>query len=183
MKITPTELPEVFIIEPTVFNDSRGCFFESYHQARFKEAGLCHDFVQDNISVSMKGVLRGLHFQNPHAQTKLVSVLQGEVFDVAVDIRVDSPTFGRWVSVILSGENKKQLYIPAGFAHGFVSLTDHTIFVYKCSALYNAAAEASIIWNDPTLQITWPINDPVLSNKDATAPKLNDYSWYRLPKI
>ena len=176
MNITETELPGVLLIEPRVFGDARGFFMETWQRARYQEAGIDVDFVQDNLSFSQKGVLRGLHFQNPNAQGKLVHVLQGEVFDVAVDIRPGSPHRGRWVAATLSGDNHRQLYIPPGFAHGFCVTSDTALFAYKCTDFYNAAAEGFVAWDDPDLGIEWPdLGDPPsLSDKDAAAPRLRD---------
>ncbi|MGF1472451.1 MAG: dTDP-4-dehydrorhamnose 3,5-epimerase [Rubrobacteraceae bacterium] len=182
MEIMETRLPDVRIIEPAVFGDRRGYFMETWNKARYEEAGLPHEFVQDNLSFSEGGVLRGLHFQNPDQQGKLVYVLQGEVFDVAVDIRVGSPTFGHWEGVALSAENKRQFYIPEGFAHGFVVLSDAALFAYKCTAPYNAAAETSIHWNDPEIGIDWPRSQPALSDKDRHAPTLSELPEERLPR-
>lgn len=175
IKATPTAIPDVLVIEPKVFGDARGFFFESYNHKAFKEAtGLDVDFVQDNHSKSTKGVLRGLHYQlPPKTQGKLVRVVQGEVFDVAVDLRKSSPTFGHWVGDILSAENKKQLWIPPGFAHGFVTLSDTAEFLYKTTDYYSPEHERSLLWCDPVLGIAWPIDgDPKLAAKDATAPTL-----------
>ena len=170
MNVIDTAIPDVKIIEPRVFGDERGFFFESFNQRAFEEAtGVSVNFVQDNHSRSSKGVLRGLHYQlPPKAQGKLVRVVQGEVFDVAVDIRKSSPTFGKWVGEILSAENKKQLWIPVGFAHGFVVLSDTAEFLYKTADYYAPAHERSILWNDATLRIQWPDGiQPILSAKDA----------------
>jgi dTDP-4-dehydrorhamnose 3,5-epimerase len=168
MKATPLAIPDVFLIEPQVFGDERGFFFESFNHARFEEAiGLKVTFVQDNHSKSAKGVLRGLHFQDPKPQGKLVRVTQGEVFDVAVDIRKDSPTFGRWVGETLSAENKQQLWIPEGLAHGFLVLSETAEFLYKTTDYYAPSNEGCIAWDDPTLAIAWPLDaPPVLSLKD-----------------
>lgn len=182
MNVMKTELPGVFIIEPRIFGDERGYFMETWNQARYAEAGLNERFVQDNLSYSRRGILRGLHFQYPNAQGKLVQVLQGEVFDVAVDIRVGSPTFGEWVSVILSGENKRQFFVPAGFAHGFCVTSDTSLFSYKCTALYSPKNEASVLWNDPDLGIDWPTGNPELSAKDRAGIRLSDFLHERLPK-
>ena len=169
MKITPTAIPEVLLIEPRVFGDARGFFFESFNQKSFAEAtGVNLPFVQDNHSKSVKGVLRGLHYQlEPHAQGKLVRVTQGEVFDVAVDLRKDAKTFGQWVGVTLSAENKQQLWIPPGFAHGFLVLSDTAEFLYKTTDYYTPQAERSLRWDDPTLAIAWPLEgEPILADKD-----------------
>jgi dTDP-4-dehydrorhamnose 3,5-epimerase len=176
MKVTTTAIEGVLIIEPKVFGDERGFFFESFNQRAFNEAvGHTVDFVQDNHSRSAKGVLRGLHAQrSPHAQGKLVRVTQGSVFDVAVDIRPDSPTFGRWVGVELSGANHRQLWIPAGLAHGFLVASDSADFLYKTTTYYRPDAEVSVRWDDPDLAIAWPLDGitPALSAKDAAAPRL-----------
>ena len=181
MKVIETKLPGVLIIEPKVFGDHRGFFMESYSHARYAAAGVAAQFVQDNISFSSKGVLRGLHFQNPGAQGKLVHVLQGEVFDVAVDIRTGSPTFGQWVGITLSGENKKQFYVPPDFAHGFVVTSETALFAYKCTAYYAPAGEGSVLWNDPEIGIDWPVDAPLLAEKDANAPMLKDVPQAKLP--
>ena len=168
MKATPLAIPDVFLIEPQVFGDDRGFFFESFNYAQFEQAiGRQVKFVQDNHSKSAKGVLRGLHFQDPKPQGKLVRVTQGEVFDVAVDIRKDSATFGKWVGEILSADNKKQLWIPEGLAHGFLVLSDTAEFLYKTTDYYAPEFDHCIIWNDPALAIEWPLSNlPVLSLKD-----------------
>ncbi len=182
MRLTETGLPGVIIIEPDVFGDERGFFMETWHQLKYLEAGLTARFVQDNHSYSGKGVLRGLHFQCPNTQGKLVFVLRGEVFDVAVDIRSGSPTFGRWTGIILSGDNKLQLYIPEGFAHGFCVTSETALFAYKCTDIYNPRAEGGIIWNDPDIGIEWPFKEPVLSEKDKVYPLLSEISPERLPE-
>jgi len=169
MKATPLQIPDVIVLEPKVFGDERGFFFESFNQRVFAElTGVNTPFVQDNHSKSVKGVLRGLHYQIQQPQGKLVRVIAGEVFDVAVDIRKSSPTFGQWVSAILSAENKKQLWVPAGFAHGFVVTSPTAEVLYKTTDYYAPAFERGIAWNDPTLNIPWPIEDaPSLSAKDS----------------
>ncbi len=182
MRIIETKLPEVIIIKPDVFGDIRGFFMETWNQSRYAQAGLPTSFVQDNLSFSTRGVLRGLHFQNPNPQGKLVFVLQGEVFDVAVDIRVGSPTFGQWVGVTLSSENKRQLYIPEGFAHGFCVISEIALFVYKCTDYYNPHTEGGILWNDLDVSIEWPINTPIVSEKDTGHPLLKEFPSDRLPK-
>ena len=173
MKVTATKIPGLLIIEPKVFGDERGFFFESYNEQAFNEAtGVAPCFVQDNHSKSVKGVLRGLHYQlPPRAQGKLVRVVQGEVFDVAVDIRKGSPTYGQWVGEVLSADNKKQLWIPPGFAHGFLTLSDMAEFLYKTTDTWSPERERAIIWNDETLNIAWPLNGlvPQLAAKDAAA--------------
>lgn len=176
MEIIKTAIEGVLIIKPDVFKDERGYFFESYNKERFAKAGLDMNFVQDNESKSSKGVLRGLHFQRPpFAQGKLVRVIKGSVMDVAVDLRKDSPTYGQWVSHILSEENKEMFWIPEGFAHGFLTLEDETIFSYKCTNVYNKESEGSIIWNDPDINIDWNIEKPILSEKDKVSPSFNDF--------
>jgi dTDP-4-dehydrorhamnose 3,5-epimerase len=175
MKATPLKIPDIVLIEPKVFGDERGYFFESFNQAAFNQAiGYEVQFVQDNHSKSQKGVLRGLHYQlPPKAQGKLVRAVQGEVFDVAVDIRKDSPTFGQWVGVILSAENKRQLWIPAGFAHGFITLSETAELLYKTTDYYAPEYERCIAWNDPEIGINWPLDQtPVLSDKDQQGVSL-----------
>ncbi len=167
MNVIRCELEGLLILEPKVFGDARGFFMETWNQRRYREAGLDAPFVQDNLSQSRYGTLRGLHFQNPGAQGKLVSVLQGEVFDVAVDIRQGSPTFGKWHGTRLSGENKRQFYIPPGFAHGFAVLSETALFHYKCTAFYSPTDEMTLRWNDPDVGIAWPLENPMLSEKDA----------------
>ncbi len=175
MELTLTAIPDVKIIKPDVFGDDRGYFFESFHVEKFAAFGITDPFMQDNESRSQKNVLRGLHYQlKPFAQGKLIRVIRGAVLDIAVDIRPNSPTFGKWVSMELTGENKWICWIPAGFAHGFVTLEDDTIFTYKCSAPYDKASEGSIRWNDPELNIDWGIPDPLLSDKDRVAPLFKD---------
>ncbi|SFM05193.1 dTDP-4-dehydrorhamnose 3,5-epimerase [Pelosinus propionicus] len=174
MNIIETKLQGAVIIEPKVFGDNRGFFMETWNKEKYEKAGLPFHFVQDNLSFSTKGVLRGLHFQNPNPQGKLVYVLQGEVFDVAVDIRAGSPTFGQWEGVILSSENKKQFYVPEGFAHGFCVLSEAALFAYKCTDRYNPQAEMGIMWNDPDIGIQWPMVAPILSAKDKENVRLRD---------
>jgi dTDP-4-dehydrorhamnose 3,5-epimerase len=181
MRLIPTDLTDITIIEPKVFGDARGYFVETWSQVRYRDAGLPATFVQDNVSRSSHGVLRGLHFQNPKAQGKLVTVLEGEVYDVAVDIRIGSPTFGRAVGVVLSGDNKRQVYVPPGFAHGFCVTSETALFMYKCTELYAPEAEKGITWNDPDLGIRWPIERPTLSSKDANYPRLRDIDQSTLP--
>ncbi|MDD2725543.1 MAG: dTDP-4-dehydrorhamnose 3,5-epimerase [Methylovulum sp.] len=181
MQVHKTDLPGVVIVEPKVFGDERGFFMETWNQDRYAGMVTQETFVQDNISFSRKGVLRGLHFQKINPQGKLVYVLQGEVFDVAVDIRVGSPTFGRWASVVLSAENKRQFFIPAGFAHGFCVTSDTALFAYKCTDKYNPQAEGCVLWNDPALNIPWPTDAPELSAKDAVGTQLADFSEDLLP--
>ena len=166
MKVTRCELDGLLLIEPQIFGDSRGFFLELWNQQRYEEAGIDCAFVQDNVSFSRRGTLRGLHFQNPNAQGKLVSALEGEIFDVAVDLRRSSPTFGKWSSVLLSGRTKQQFYIPPGFAHGFQVLSETALFHYKCTGFYSPKDEKTLLFDDPELAIAWPIADPVLSDKD-----------------
>jgi dTDP-4-dehydrorhamnose 3,5-epimerase len=181
--VTATPLDGVIIVEPKVFGDQRGFFMETYHENRYKDAGISISFVQDNISFSVQGTLRGLHFQHPHGQAKLVQVLQGEIFDVAVDIRHGSPDFGRWTGVTLSADNRRQLYIPRGFAHGFCVLSETALFSYKCSDFYVPEAEGGICWNDPDLGIEWPVTNPILSDRDRTYPKLKEIAVDRLTAV
>lgn len=181
MKVTPTNIPDVLIIEPKVFGDNRGFFFESFNQQAFNDAvGQDVQFVQDNHSRSAKGVLRGLHYQlPPKAQGKLVRVVQGEVFDVAVDIRKDSPTFGQWVGEILSAENKKQLWMPEGFAHGFLTLSETSEFMYKTTSYYAPDSERCIRWNDPSIRIEWPLQEVLLSGKDQQGQPFKDADTFQ----
>lgn len=182
MKIIETDLPGCVVVEPQVFGDSRGFFFESFNRDRFAEHGLAvPQFVQGNVSSSARGVLRGLHYQWPKPQGKYVSVIEGEVWDVAVDIRRGSPTFGRWTAVVLSAENRRHFWIPAGFAHGFVTLSERAVFTYLCTETYDRAADAGIRWNDGELAVDWPVSEPVLSEKDAKAPFLAEVAPERLP--
>jgi dTDP-4-dehydrorhamnose 3,5-epimerase len=174
LNVIETLLPGVLVLEPKVLSDERGFFMETYHAARFRQLGIDADFVQDNHSRSMRGVLRGLHYQEPNAQGKLIRCTRGALYDVAVDIRVGSPHFGKWVGADLTEENKLMLWVPAGFAHGFCALTDRSDLVYKCTAFYDAESDRSIFWNDPDLGIRWPIVKPLLSPKDAAAPRLKE---------
>jgi dTDP-4-dehydrorhamnose 3,5-epimerase len=175
MKFTTTPLEGLLIIRPDVFDDDRGYFFESYNHEKFLAAGLDLKFVQDNESKSKKGVLRGLHYQAPpFEQGKLVRVISGSAMDVAVDIRKNSPTYGKWTSVVLSDKNKLMFWIPAGFAHGFITLEDDTVFFYKCTNVYNKASEGGIIWNDPDLNIDWGIRDPAVSARDGISPRFGE---------
>jgi dTDP-4-dehydrorhamnose 3,5-epimerase len=174
MKLTPTAIPDVVLIEPDVHRDPRGFFLESWHERRYAEGGIPGPFVQDNHSHSRRGALRGLHAQLRRPQGKLVRVVEGEVFDVAVDIRRGSPTFARWAGDRLSGENLRQLWIPPGFAHGFCVLSESVHFEYKCTDFYDASDEIAIAWNDPEIGIEWPLEDPTLSKKDAAAPRLSE---------
>ena len=176
-KFKETGIKDMFVVEPTVFEDGRGYFMETYHEKEFKNAGYDITFVQDNQSKSTKGVLRGLHLQLKYPQGKLVRVIKGEVFDVGVDLRGDSPTYGKWYGEILSAENKKQLYIPPKFAHGFLVLSDEAEFVYKCSEFYHGEDEGGILWNDPDIAIDWPldgINEVMLSDKDKKWPSFKE---------
>lgn len=175
MRVTPTVIHDVVIIEPKVFGDARGFFLETFQAERYREqAGISEPFVQDNHSRSAKGVLRGLHFQKTKPQGKLVRVVRGEVFDVAVDIRRDSPSFGRWEGVLLSEDNKRQLWIPPGLAHGFVVLSDSADFEYKCTDYYDPSDEGCLIWNDPDIAIQWPVDQPLLSDKDRQGQTLRE---------
>lgn len=182
MKIIETKIPGCVVIEPAVFGDTRGAFYEAWNAERFAEHGLPTRFVQSNVSTSSQGVLRGLHYQWPRPQGKLISVLEGEVYDVAVDIRHGSPTFGQWEAVILSAENKRQLWIPEGFAHGFVTLSERVVFHYLCTDVYVKEADAGLRWNDAELAIDWPVVTPLLSDKDARAPFLSEIAPNRLPQ-
>jgi len=177
-----TELPGVLILEPRVFGDERGFFMETYQRNHYARHGIPRNLVQDNLSYSRRGVLRGLHLQWPHPQEKLVQVLSGEVFDVSVDVSRGSPTFGRWVGVRLSGDNKRQLWIPAGFAHGLCVTGADALFTYKCSDFYHPEAELSVRWDDPDIGIDWPLDGkPELSAKDSEADLLRDIPGHRLP--
>ena len=180
MNVISCEISGLRILEPKVFGDSRGLFMETWNRERFRDAGLDWDFVQDNVSLSRRGILRGLHFQNPGGQGKLVYALLGEVFDVAVDIRRGSPTFGRWQGVVLSAENKRQFFMPPGFAHGFVVVSETALFAYKCSELYRPQHEMTLAWNDPDVGVQWPIESPQLSEKDARGLLLRDIPKERL---
>lgn len=181
MKVIPTGLDKVLIIEPAVFQDRRGCFMETYHQKRYAEYGMDIPFVQDNLSYSLQGTLRGLHYQIEQEQGKLVQAIKGEVFDVAVDIRLGSPTFGQWTFKRLSGANMHQFYIPKGFAHGFCVISEDAVVVYKCTDFYNPKVERGILWSDPEIGIAWPIKDPLLSPKDNSYPRLKDIPEVDLP--
>jgi dTDP-4-dehydrorhamnose 3,5-epimerase len=181
MKVSELELSGVLLIEPPVFRDERGYFREIWQEERYGAEGIPRRFVQDNVSCSSQGVIRGLHFQNPHGQGKLISVLEGEVYDVVVDVRKGSSTFGRWVGRVLSADNGEQLYVPEGFAHGFAVLSNGAVFSYKCTDYHVPDAERTILWNDPDLQIDWPVSDPVISAKDAQAPRLADIHRDHLP--
>jgi len=172
MKSRETDLPGVLLIEPTVFKDPRGFFYESWSQSRYAEAGIPGPFIQDNVSRSTQGTLRGLHLQHPHAQGKLVHVLAGEVFDAAVDVRIGSPRFGQWTGAVLSEGNGHQFYIPPGFAHGFCVISDTALFAYKCTDYYHREAEITVAWDDPDVAIHWPVAEPVLSKKDKAGRRL-----------
>jgi dTDP-4-dehydrorhamnose 3,5-epimerase len=183
MKIIETDLPGCLVLEPQVFDDARGFFYESFNRDKLATIGLEVDFAQGNVSSSNRGVLRGLHYQWPKPQGKLVSVLEGEIWDVAVDIRSGSATFGRWTAVVLSATNKRHMWIPEGFAHGFVVLSERALFTYLCTATYDHAADAAIRWDDPQLAIDWPVSSPLLSDKDARAPLLAEIGAERLPRL
>jgi len=182
MKVEAATIPGLLIIEPAVHGDARGFFMESYSRSRYAQAGIAAEFVQDNLSLSGRGILRGLHLQHPNDQGKLCFVLEGEVFDVAVDVRVGSPTFGRWEGVSLSAENNRQLYIPPGFAHGFCVISERAMFSYKCTDFYSAPSEIGIAWDDPEIGIAWPIRSPRLSAKDGQNLRLRDIPVDRLPR-
>jgi dTDP-4-dehydrorhamnose 3,5-epimerase len=183
MLVSETELPGLFIIEPKVFGDARGFFLETWSRARYGASGMDLDFVQDNLSKSKQGTLRGLHLQHPHGQGKLVYVVTGEVFDVAVDVRVGSPTFGRWYGTVLSETNKRQMFVPAGYAHGFCVTSPEAIFAYKCTEVYRPEAELTIAYNDPTIGIAWPVSAPTLSQKDTAGLRLAEIDRERLPRF
>ena len=180
MNVIKCDLEGLLIIEPDVFGDHRGFFVEAWNRQRYRKAGIADDFVQDNFSLSRRGTLRGLHFQKPHPQGKLVSVWQGGVFDVAVDIRRNSPTFGRWLGLNLTAESKRQFYISPGFAHGFAVLSETALFHYKCTEPYSPKDEVGFRWNDPAIGINWPVEAPTLSQRDAQAPLLKDLPVDRL---
>ncbi|NRA65141.1 MAG: dTDP-4-dehydrorhamnose 3,5-epimerase [Pseudobacteriovorax sp.] len=180
MEVVETALPEVKLIKPKIFGDDRGFFYESFRKQVYQNHGITLEFVQDNLSKSNKGVLRGLHLQNPNSQGKLVTVLSGEVYDVAVDVRVGSPNFGKSVGFYLSEHNKHQLWVPPGFAHGFQVTSESATFFYKCTDYYNPRSEMSILWNDPKIAIDWPLPDPSLSEKDRTALSLDSVEESRL---
>lgn len=174
MEFRRLDIPEVILVEPNVIHDARGFFLETYHRDKYAAGGIPETFVQDNQSFSRKGVLRGLHAQLRHPQGKLVRAIIGEIFDVAVDIRPDSPTFGKWVGAVLTEENAQQLYVPPGFAHGFCVLSDIAHVQYKCTDVYQPGDEIGVVWNDPEIGIDWPVGDPVLNDKDRNAPRLAD---------
>lgn len=181
VRITPTAIPDVLIIEPRIFSDPRGCFLETYHLERYSESGIPGTFVQDNVSFSVRNVLRGFHYQLRRPQAKLVMVLRGKIFDVAVDIRVGSPTFGRWASTVLSTENAHQIFIPEGFAHGFCVLSHTATVLYKCTDFYTPSEERGVRWDDPRLSVPWPVRAPILSPKDAGYPTLDTMPLEDLP--
>lgn len=182
MKITPTRLPEVLLIEPRVFGDERGFFIETWQQHRYAESGVVGAFVQDNLAYSRQGALRGLHIQHPHAQGKLLQALVGEVFDVAVDVRVGSPRFGHWVGVRVSATGHEQLWVPEGFLHGYMVTSAEALIAYKCTNIYHPETQFSVRWDDPDLGIEWPDGiAPILSDKDRTAPLLREIDRSRLP--
>jgi len=183
MNIKETKLTGVLILEPKVFTDDRGYFLETWNSTCYEQAGIPGPFVQDNISFSKKGILRGLHFQYPQPQGKLIQVLSGEVLDVVVDIRAGSPTYGQWVGEVLSESSHRQMYVPPGFAHGYCVTSEAALFSYKCTDFYNPATEHGIIWNDPDIGIAWPIAQPVLSTKDAVYPRLKDLRLENLPQF
>jgi dTDP-4-dehydrorhamnose 3,5-epimerase len=182
MKVTPQTIPDVLLIEPRVFRDERGFFLETYNADRYTSAGIGVPFVQDNVSRSRRGILRGLHLQRPHDQGKLVTVLEGAVFDVAVDVRVGSPTFRRWVGATLSADNHHQLYVPPGFAHGFCVMTDYATFTYKCSDVYHPECELVVAFDDPEIGIQWPIDEPHLNERDRKGCPLSRIAPERLPR-
>jgi dTDP-4-dehydrorhamnose 3,5-epimerase len=183
MKVTRTKLPGVLVIEPDVFGDDRGWFCETWSQLRYAEIGVPELFVQDNVSMSARGILRGLHLQHPWGQGKLVSVVQGAVYDVAVDVRVDSATFGQWIGATLSADDHRQVWIPPGFAHGFCVTSETAVFTYKCTEAYHRETELGIAWNDPDLAIPWPVQSPTLSAKDSAYPRLSDIPKDKLPSV
>jgi len=181
MNVTETSLPGVLVFDPKIHGDERGFFMESWHSARYAEHGVPATFLQDNLSYSQGGVLRGLHCQHPYGQGKLVTVIEGEVYDVAVDVQPDSPSFGEWVSVTLDGKSKRQIYIPPGFAHGFYVTSPTALFMYKCTEVYKPEHEFSVLWNDPDIGIEWPSKEPRLSDKDRGARRLREIPTDRLP--
>jgi dTDP-4-dehydrorhamnose 3,5-epimerase len=182
MEVRSTALEGVRLIQPTVFGDPRGLFVETWSRDRYAQHGMDVPFVQDNISRSHRGTLRGMHLQHPHGQGKLLHVVVGEIFDVVIDVRVGSPTFGRWEGYLLSAENHQQLYVPTGLAHGFCVTSDHAVVAYKCTDLYHPEAELGVVWNDPEIGVEWPIVNPVLSDKDRRHPRLCEIARERLPR-
>ena len=183
MKVTETELPGVLVVEPKVFRDPRGFFLETFQTERYRDHGITCDFVQDNVSLSSRDVVRGLHLQHPQAQDKLVCVLAGAVLDVIVDVRVGSPTFGRWIGVELSADNAVQVFVPKGYAHGFCVLSDTALFVYKCSDFYSPENEITVLWNDPDIGVRWPASNPQISEKDGRGRRLRDMDPASLPQF
>jgi dTDP-4-dehydrorhamnose 3,5-epimerase len=183
IKSTETSLPGVLLVEPSAYPDPRGFFIEQYHAEKYREIGIDCIFVQDNMSFSKRQVVRGIHHQFPSPQAKLISALSGEIFDVAVDIRVGSPSFGRWHGEILSSENHRQLFIPEGFAHGFCVLSESALVAYKCSSIYDPKGDAAIAFDDPDIGIAWPIHDLILSDKDRAAKRLSEIDRDRLPRF
>jgi len=183
LQIVKLALPEVLLVIPPLWTDPRGAFAETYHAEKYAALGIGDRFVQDNQSTSHRGVLRGLHFQSTKPQAKLCRVIQGEVFDVAVDVRRGSPTFAKWVGARLSAENRRQIYIPVGFAHGFVVLSERAEFLYKCSDFYDPADECGIVWNDPALRIEWGVSDPIVSDRDRGLQTLAAVAEERLPRF
>ena len=181
MKVISTPLQDVLLIEPAVFEDKRGYFMEIFQKETYRKLGINSDFIQDNLSFSVRGTLRGLHYQLPHSQAKLAQVITGEIFDVTVDIRKDSPTFGQWTGVRLSDKNKRQVYIPEGFAHGFCVISETAIFTYKCSDFYSSDSERGILWSDPAIGVDWPVENPVLSDKDRNYDCLKNVPPEHLP--
>jgi dTDP-4-dehydrorhamnose 3,5-epimerase len=182
MKVTPLEIPEILLVEPKVFGDARGYFLETFQAERYAEAGINERFVQDNLSRSCRGTLRGLHLQHPRGQGKLVYVVEGEVFDAAVDVRVGSPFFGKWASTRLSSRDHRQMYIPPGFAHGFCVVSERALFAYKCTDVYLPQQELGVAWNDPALGIPWPVSQPIISEKDQHFSPLAAIDPARLPQ-
>jgi len=183
MDVIPTAVAGVLLIKPDIYRDRRGCFMETFHDRRYRELGIDRKFVQDNLSQSGRGSLRGLHYQIQQPQAKLVQAISGEIFDVAVDIRPGSSTFGQWVGQRLTGDNSHQLYIPEGFAHGFCVLSDEAVFMYKCTDFYAPEDEGGILWSDPEIAIDWPVSAPVLSEKDRSLPLLQDIEEHQLPRF
>ena len=181
LKLIDTSIPEVLLIEPNVYRDSRGFFLEAFHLRKYKNIGIEQVFVQDNFSHSGHGIIRGLHYQLRHPQGKLIFVIKGEIFDVAVDIRRDSPTFGQWFGTHLSAENKRQIYVPEGFAHGFCVLSESADVLYKCTDFYDSEDDYGILWEDETIAIDWPVKRPVISDKDSRFQRLNDVPEKDLP--
>ena len=184
MKVTTTPIDDLLVLKPDVFRDERGFFLETFHEQRYEDFGITCKFVQDNLSLSPRGIIRGLHFQYRHPQAKLVQVLLGEVFDVAVDIRKGSPTFGKWFGINLSQDNLYQMFIPQGFAHGYCVISETAIFAYKCSDFYSPAHEGGLLWSDPDIGIRWPVSDPVMSQKDRHLPRLSEFpeNWLSCSK-